>query len=67
MVQGSLRHGVLYMYGMELRHRTDLAARLHLDKDLVEPFQRSVYLDLNPAWGRSYIPTMVICAPPLHE
>ena len=52
---------------LSLRDRRYVTAWLHLLEDFVQPFERSVYVDLYPTWGRRHIPSMVGRPPSLHK
>ena len=44
-----------------------VAGRAHLREDVVEPLQRAVQVDLDPARRRGHVLAVVVGAPALHE
>ena len=44
-----------------------VARRAHLREDVVEPLQRAVQVDLDPARRRGHVLAVVVGAPALHE
>lgn len=50
------------------RHRGDgVVWRTHLGQNLVQPLQRPVQVDLDPARGAGDVLPVVLCAPPLED
>lgn len=58
----------VFLAARRLRHRADGIVRTsHLNENLIEPLQRSVQMNLNPAGRRCDILPMILSAPALHE